>query len=445
MTCKAINTDLYQLTMLASYFHQGMHEQSAVCEMFVRRLPENRNFLLAAGLKQVTDYLSDLKFTDAQIEHLKTIPALRKAMNRGFVEYLRGFRFTGMVHAMPEGTAFFANEPIVRVEAPLGQAQLVETFILSTINHQTMIASKAARMVLAAHGKPLLEFGTRRTGSESAVLAARAAYIAGFEGTSNVEASYTYDVPARGTMAHMYIMASKDEKTAFKAYADTFGDSTYLVDTYDISNGIRNALEAAGDNVKAIRIDSGDLAKVTVEARGLLDSLGREDVKIILSSDLDEYALYNFSTDDVPYDGAGIGTKLVASEDAPSLGGVYKLVQIEGRPVAKFSANKVTYPGPKQVYRKKNYSKDLLGLSESSYDFLDCEKLLVPVMIKGKAIHDESISAMRTRARNSLKSLPDSLKAIKSTQTIEPYKVEPTVKLLKMLDNCRIARESSND
>ena len=239
----ALHTDLYQLTMLASYFHQGRHEERAVCEMFVRRLPKNRRFLLVAGLEKALRYLEGLRFTDRQIDTLQQIPGFKKAMTQPFMEYLRGFRFTGDVDAMPEGTVAFENEPLVRVQAPLGEAQLVETFLLSAINHQTMIASKAARVVLALGDKTALEYGTRRTHPDAAVDVARAAYIAGFEATSNVEAFDAFGVPARGTMAHMYIMGSSSEREAFAQYAKLFDNSTYLVDTYDTLEGVKNALD----------------------------------------------------------------------------------------------------------------------------------------------------------------------------------------------------------
>ena len=267
MTTHALHTDLYQLTMLASYFHQRQHEERAVCEMFVRRLPKSRRFLVAAGLQRALQYLRTLRFTDSQVEALREVPHLKKAMTPDFVEYLRAFRFTGDVWAMPEGTLAFENEPLLRVEAPLGEAQLVETYLLSTLNHATMIASKAARVVLALGGRPALEFGTRRTHPEAAVDVARAAYIAGFEASSNVEAFERFGVPTRGTMAHMYIMASSSEREAFQHYGSLFPRSTYLVDTYDTVEGVKVALDAMGEGVTGVRLDSGDLASLSREVR----------------------------------------------------------------------------------------------------------------------------------------------------------------------------------
>lgn len=433
----ALHTDLYQITMMLSYFQSGKANVPAKCEMFTRRLPKNRRFMLVAGLNKVLDYLEQLHFTDAQIEALKEIPALRKAFTRDFENYLRNFKFTGTVHAVPEGTVLFENEPFLRVEAPLAQVQLVETFILSAINHQTMVASKAARMVLAAEGRPLMEFGTRRTHCESAVDAARAAYIAGFVGTSNVEAFYRYDVPVRGTMAHMLVMASNNEREAFKQYGKVFENSTYLIDTYDTMQGLENALDVLGDNISAVRIDSGDLVVMTRKVKEVLKEKGRQDIKVILSSDLDEYALVELSGTE--YDGAGIGTKLVTSEDSPSLGGVYKLVEIEGRPVAKFSTNKVTYPGPHQIYREINDGKfvnDIIGNEkEDSYDFLKKERLLIPVMAGGKRNHFERLGDIAARARQQLESLPDAAKTIVGPEYHYPVDVSDNLKTL--LQRCK--------
>lgn len=442
MSLRALHTDLYQLTMLASYFHRGMHETPAVCEMFVRRMPPNRRFLVVCGLEQALDYLEGLRFSDAQIEALREIPALRGAMSHAFVEYLRAFRFRGSVFAMPEGTLAFENEPFVRVEAPLGEAQLVETALLSILNHQTLIASKAARVVLAAKGRPVLEFGSRRTHGDAAVDVARAAYIAGFEGSSNVEAFYRYQVPARGTMAHMYVMASDDEEEAFRRYGELFSRSTYLVDTYDTLTGTQRALDAVGDDLAAVRIDSGDLALMSKKVRALLKARGREDVKIVLSSDLDEYELARLD-EAGDFDAAGVGTRLATSDDAPSLGGVYKLVRIGDRPVAKFSEQKITYPGAHQVYRHSKdgrFSFDHLGMTEEkSYEFVGAEPLLVPVMAGGDVLHREPIHEMRRRAREGLERLPDALREIGEREAAHRaiYPVRPSEQLLAVLARCK--------
>ncbi len=437
-----LHTDLYQLTMLAAYFHRGMHEQRAVCEMFVRRLPLNRRFLVVGGVQRVLESLRELRFTDAQIDTLRQVPALKKALTWDFVEYLRAFRFTGDVHAMPEGTVAFENEPFLRVEAPLGEAQLVETFILSTVNHQTMIASKAARCVLAAKGRPLLEFGTRRTHPDAAVDVARQAYIAGFEGSSNVEAFARFDVPARGTMAHMFIMASQSEEEAFKTYGALFPHSTYLVDTYDTLKGVERALDAVGDGVTSVRLDSGDLATLSLQVRALLKARGREDVKIVLTSDLDEYEMVRLQAEGT-FDSAGVGTRLATSDDAPSLGGVYKLVSIGDRPVAKFSASKITWPGAHQVYRHEKSGRfvfDHLGLvKEPSFEFVDSTPLLVPAMKDGKLLLDETIHQMRARCREQLAKLPDDVRAIgpKSDAHGSVYEVRASDQLRALLESLK--------
>lgn len=447
MNTHALNTDLYQLTMLASYFHRDMHNAPAICEMFVRRLPKNRRFLVAAGLEQVLDYLANLRFTDAQIESLRQVPDLRKAMTPEFEQYLRSFHFTGNVWAVPEGTVFFEKEPVIRVEAPLGEAQLIETFLLSTVNFQTMIASKAARVVLAARNRPVLEFGSRRTHGDAAVSVARAAYIAGFAGSSNVEAFHRYDVPARGTMAHMYIMASEDEGEAFKSYSELYPQSTYLVDTYDTLSGVKKALETVGEGVSAVRLDSGNLAELSHAVRIHLEQVERTDVKIVLSSDLDEYELLRLNEEGT-YDAAGVGTRLATSDDAPSLGGVYKLVQVKERPVAKFSEGKVTYPGPHQVYRfvdqqSGKFTNDIIGMStgERSFPFLGSQELLIPVVEKGKVIHRETIHEMRGRTMEQLNKLPEELQVIERSDAHESfYKVEPSERLSGLLEATRKAQ-----
>lgn len=442
----ALHTDLYQLTMLAAYWHRGVHEQRAVCEMFVRRLPPNRRFLVVAGLQHVLEYLRALRFTDAQLEALREVPALKKALTHDLVEYLRAFRFRGDVWAMPEGTVAFENEPFLRVEGTLAEAQLVETYVLSTVNHATMIASKAARCVLAARGRPVLEFGTRRTHPAAAVDVARAAYIAGFEASSNVEAFARFDVPARGTMAHMFVMSSPSERDAFATYAELYPKSTYLVDTYDTLQGVENALAAAGESVVAVRLDSGDLASLSKQVRALLHARGRADVKIVLTSDLDEYEIARLDQEG-DFDSAGVGTRVATSDDAPSLGGVYKLVQVGDRPVAKFSASKVTWPGAHQVYRHEKegrFAFDHLGLvKEPSYEFVDSTPLLVPAMKEGRVVHDEDIHAMRARCRAQLAKLPPGVAAIapRTTSYEKIYEVRPSDQLAALLETLRRERQ----
>lgn len=443
-TTHALHTDLYQLTMLAAYFHHGEAERKATCELFVRRLPKNRRFLVVAGLERALRYLEELRFTDAQIEGLRQVPGLRKAMSPSFVEYLRAFRFRGDVWAMPEGTIAFENEPLLRVEGDLGEAQLVETFLLSCLNHQTMIASKAARIQLALKGRSALEFGSRRTHYAAAVDVARCAWIAGFEATSNVEAFDAFGIPARGTMAHMFIMAADTEKQAFTKYSKIFPNSSYLVDTYDTLEGVKAVLDTVGPDVSSVRLDSGDLATLTKQTRALLKERKREDVKIVVSSDLDEYEIERLIAEG-DFDVAGVGTRLATSDDAPSLGGVYKLTQIDGRPVAKFAEGKVTYPGAHQVYRHEKdgrFAFDSLGFTkEPSFEFVGSTPLLVEAMKAGRPTPrfavggDETLATMRARCKDGIAQLPDVVKVIgPRTDTHEKhYEVRPSNALVKML------------
>ncbi len=361
----ALRTDLYQLTMAAGYFHRGMTGAVATCEMFVRRLPRRRRYLLAMGLERLLGYLEGLRFDEEEIAYLATIPALRDAMTPAFSAYLRDFRFTGDVWAVPEGTVVFANEPMVRVRAPIVEAQIVETFLLSAINHATMVASKAARVVHAAGlqngptprpAAEVMEFGTRRTHPDAAVDAARAAYCAGFSGTSNVEAGRRFGVPVLGTAAHMWTMAHATEEEAFAGYVATFPSaSILLIDTYDTLRGARRAAEVAGDKLKGVRLDSGDLYALSRAVRTILDEHGCPTARIVASGDLNEHRIAELRAAGAPIDVYGVGTDLVTSIDAPSLGGVYKLVEIdrggETTPIAKFSEGKATLPGAHQVHR----------------------------------------------------------------------------------------------
>jgi nicotinate phosphoribosyltransferase len=288
----ALHTDLYQLTMAAGYFHRGMTQATACCEMFVRRLPKRRRYLLAMGLERVLRYLEGLRFTREQIAYLATVPALRDAMTPDFQAFLAGFSFTGDVAAMPEGTVAFAGEPMVQITAPLVEAQIVETFLLSAVNHATMVASKAARVVQAAGSAQVIEFGGRRTHPEAAVDAARAAYAAGCVGTSNVEAGMRFGVPVMGTAAHMWTMAHPSEEAAFEGYTAVFPSaSILLIDTYDTLRGAERAARIARDKLKGVRLDSGDLLVLSRAVRAILDEHGCTSAKIVASGDLNEYRI----------------------------------------------------------------------------------------------------------------------------------------------------------
>ncbi len=418
----ALCTDLYQLTMAAGYFHRGMTGAVATCEMFVRRLPRRRRYLIAMGLERVLAYLEGLRFTEEEIAYLGTVPSLRDAMTPAFADYLRALRFTGDVDAMPEGTAAFAHEPMVRVRAPLVEAQLVETFLLSAINHATMIASKAARVVEAAGSASVIEFGTRRTHPDAAIDAARAAYAVGFAGTSNVEAGRRFGVPVTGTAAHMWTMAHASEEEAFEGYTAVFPNaSILLIDTYDTLRGASRAAKIAKEKLKGVRLDSGDLLELSRGVRAILDEHGCTTAQIVVSGDLNEIRIAELRAAGAPIDTYGVGTDLVTSLDAPALGGVYKLVELEQggtkRPIAKFSEGKATFPGAHQVLRFHDaagkIARDLVTLADEPADpaWGDAPTpLLVPVMRGGKrTAKAEPIAAIRARAKQSLASLPPDL------------------------------------
>ena len=366
----ALSTDLYELTMAAGY-HAAGERASASFELFVRELPATRGYLVAAGLEQAISYLETWRCTPDEVAYLRTVPALRGAEPTFFDDYLRNLRFTGDVWAMPEGTPVFAGEPLVRVTAPLPEAQLVETALLATILFQTTVASKAARVREAAGERGVIEFGGRRAhGLEAARDAARAACLAGCQATSNVDAGYRYGVPVSGTMAHSWVMAHPDELTAFFRYAAVYGPrSVLLIDTYDPIAAAR-LIVGAGLRPAAVRLDSGDLADLSRAVRGVLDAGGLADTEILVSGDLDEHTVAALVSSGAPIDAFGVGTALSTSSDAPSLSGVYKLVEIERagamRPLMKLSPGKRTDPGAKQVWRvygPKGPVRDVVGLA----------------------------------------------------------------------------------
>jgi nicotinate phosphoribosyltransferase len=355
MPVTPLATDLYQLTMLAGYFHTGRHTRPATFELFTRRLPPNRNCLLFAGLDQALDYLEGLQFTPAELEWLSMQPAF-SGVDRAFFEFLRTFRFTGDVWALAEGTPFFPNEPMIRITAPLAEAQIVETALLAIVNFQTTIASKALRVVHAAAGRPVMEFGARRAhGLDAALYAARAAHLAGCASTSFVEAGRRFGIPLSGTMAHSWILAAENERDAFTEFAAVFGsNAVLLLDTYDVARAVDTVIDS-GLRPSAIRLDSGNLLTLARSVRSSLDTGGLAATRIIVSGDLDEFKIQQLIAAGAPIDAYAVGTALTTSEDAPALGGVYKLVEVEGpggvRMVWKRSAGKRTQPGAKQVWR----------------------------------------------------------------------------------------------
>ena len=385
-----LSTDLYELTMAAGYHAAGRMPRASF-ELFVRALPPTRGYLVAAGLEQALDYLGSWRFTAEDVAYLRTVPALAGAGPAFFDEYLSRLRFTGDVWAIDEGVPVFAGEPLVRVTAPLAEAQLVETALLSTVLFQTMIASKAARVVEAAGGRAVIEFGGRRAhGAEAAMLAARAACLAGFQATSNLDAGRRFGLPVSGTMAHSWVLAQPDELTAFRRFLGLHGPrSTLLIDTYDPLAAARSIVEA-GLRPGAVRLDSGDLGPLSRAVRATLDAGGCAATQILASGDLDEHRIAELAGSGAPIDGFGVGTAVSTSWDAPSLSGVYKLVEIERdgamTPLTKHSPGKTNLPGAKQVWRTgppDAAAGDVIGLPGEA---ASGRPLLRPVMRRGERI-----------------------------------------------------------
>jgi nicotinate phosphoribosyltransferase len=437
ITESALLTDLYQLTMVQAYLDADM-TSTAVFELFVRKLPKGRNFLLAAGLEQVIEHLECLSFTQSEIEWIERTGGF----NRRCLDYLAGFRFSGDVHAMPEGTVFFPDEPIIRVTAPIMQAQIVETRIVNLLNFETIVASKAARCVLAAPGKLLVDFGLRRAhGAEAGLLAARAAYIAGFDGSSTVLAGQRFDIPVFGTMAHSFIQAHQTEREAFTNFAlSRPRDVTFLLDTYDTEAAARKlvdiapALKARGVGIRSVRLDSGDLATLAFAVRAILDAGGLHEVRIFASGGLDEKELAHLLGTGAPIDGFGVGTALVVSADAPALDCAYKLQEYAGQPRRKRSAGKATWPGRKQVFRHYDadgrISRDVLTIEG---DAQSGEPLVVQVVSQGKRVGmPEPLAVIRNRTLTEMDSLPVRLRGLEDSA--QPMQVEKAAALRQVAD-----------
>jgi nicotinate phosphoribosyltransferase len=410
-------TDLYQLNMIQAYLDHG-ETKTAVFEFFVRKLPAGREFLVAAGLEQALDFLEHLRFSPEELDWLKGNGRFKK----GLLDYLVDLRFTGDVHAMPEGTVFFANEPILRVTAPLPEAQLAETRLINIIHFQSLIAAKAARMVLSAPGKLLVDFGLRRAhGAEAGLFAARASYIAGFAGTATTLASKLYGIPIYGTMAHSFIQAFDDESTAFEAFARSRPENLILlIDTYDTERAARKVaslatrLKTAGITVRGVRLDSGDLVALSKSVRRILDDGGLDDVTIFASGGLDENELVRIVREQAPIDGFGIGTSLTTSFDAPALDCAYKLQEYAGLPRRKRSTGKATWPGRKQVWRRYGpdgrMRQDILSLEN---DAQPGEPLIQAVMKNGHRLQPgPSLAELQSRAARDLERLPEPLRRL---------------------------------
>lgn len=408
----ALFTDLYELSMAQAYVADGV-TAPADFELFFRDTGTARGYVLAAGLETVLDWLERFRLTRAELDYLASLGHFTDR----FLDWLAAARFDGEVHAVAEGTAVFPSEPLLRVRAPLPLAQLLETRVLNALNYESLIATKAARIVDAAAGRSVVDFGARRAhGTDAAVAAARASWIGGCGGTSNMVAGRRYGLPVVGTMAHSYVEAFPDELASFRAFAAHYPETTLLVDTYDTLGGVRNVIRLAGEigegfRVQAIRIDSGDLAALSRDARALLDRAGLEAVKILVSGGLDEHRIAALVADGAPVDGFGVGTDLVVSRDLPSLDCAYKLVAYDDRPRMKASSGKASLPGAKQVFRHRDGERmagdTITGADETS----DGEPLLRPVMRDGRRLEPaEPLETIRERARAQREALPDDLR-----------------------------------
>jgi nicotinate phosphoribosyltransferase len=417
-------------------------EEPAVFEFFVRKLPAKRAFLMAAGLEQVLDYLEHLRFQPDELNWL----AGSGRFSTAFIDYLARLRFTGDVHAMPEGTIFFPDEPIVRITAPLPQAQLVETRLMNLLHFQTLVASKAARSVLVASGKPLVDFGLRRAhGAEAGLLAARASYLAGFSGTATVEAGHFFGIPLYGTMAHSFVQAHTDEMEAFEHFAHAQpAHLVLLIDTYDTEAAagkvvaLAPRLKQKGINVKGVRLDSGDLAEHATKVRRILNDGGLADVQIVASGNLDEYALQALIASNAPIDSFAVGTAMTTSADAPYLDCAYKLQEYAGRPCRKRSEGKATWPGRKQVYRHygadNRIAKDIVTLAD---DPQEGEALVQPAMRGGQRLAPPSpLSELRERAATELARLPEHLRRLQDSPPVPVQISQSLLNLAKSVDAC---------
>lgn len=428
---QAMLVDLYQLTMVQGYWREGMQDD-AVFSLFARRLPPQRNYLLACGLADALHYLETARFTDAAIDYLASLPGF----SPDFLRWLRGFRFTGDVFAVPEGTPVFPDEPIVEVVAPIAEAQLAETFLMNQLHFQTVVASKASRVVTAAAGRAVVDFGLRRMhGADAGLRSARAFHIAGVAATSNVLAGQIHGVPVAGTLGHSYIQAHDREIDAFRAFLSLYPEAVLLVDTYDTVGGVETVIQVArelGDDFRArgIRLDSGDLFDLAGRARRLLDAAGLERVEIFASGGLDEHRIAGLLARGAPIDGFGVGTSMGVSTDAPAFDVAYKLTEYGGRGRLKMSPGKPILPGPKQVFRVEERGRavrDVIGRREEN---LPGRPLLRPVMRRGERLPagDEALDTARDRARRELAGLPDAVRAIDPADPPFPVDISPSLR-----------------
>ncbi len=405
-------TDLYQLTMMQSYYDWDM-DKEAVFEFFFRDLPERRRFMVACGLEQTLNYLEKLHFTKEEIDFLYQ----DGRFSDDFLDRLRDFSFTGAIHGLPEGTVFFGNEPVLRVTAPLPQAQLVETRLINILQFQTMIASKAVRMTQVMPDKGLVDYGLRRAhGGEAGLFAARASYVAGFAGTATVAAGKAFGIPTYGTMAHSFVQAHDSEEEAFYHFALSHPENcVFLLDTYNTEKAVAKVialasrLAAKNISIKGVRLDSGDLIGLARRVRTLLDDAGLVEVQILASGDIDEYVLKEIRDQEAPIDGFGIGSKMTTSADQPCFNCSYKLVEYGGRGRRKLADRKTTWPGRKQIFRQydgETMCGDVIGLEEET---LSGQALIKQYMAAGKRIKASSLTEARELLQNQLRQLPGDL------------------------------------
>jgi len=438
-----LSTDFYQLTMGAAYYQYNLDnhikekDDIAVFNYFVRKYPKNRNYLIFAGLEQVIHYLQNARFSKKTIEFLRKKDVFKEIDSSFFDEYLPKFKFKLDVWAMKEGNFFFPNEPIMKIQGPMFHAQLVETYILNVINYQTIVASKASRIKNIAQQKTLLEFGTRRSHSPLAgVYAARASYVAGFNGTSNVIADIELGINSSGTMAHSFVQKFDNEMESFDVYTNIYGDnSILLIDTYDTEQAAKK-ISKFKNSIKAVRIDSGDLVEHAKKVRKILDENGCEKVQIVASSDLNEYKIKKILESNAPIDAFGIGTELATSRDDPTIAGVYKLIEHNNKPKIKISEDKLTYPGKKQIYRIYNkqgeFIEDFLTL-DSEPAPPNSEALLILVMKEGNLITElPNLNNIQKYYNENIEKLPNKFKELEENQI---FKVRISKKLSELTNS----------
>lgn len=428
----AMMLDLYELTMAQAYWSEGM-EETATFSLFFRKMPKHRNFILACGQQQVARIVESLRFSQEHIDRLRSL----EKFEPDFLDWLRRFRFSGSIHALPEGTPVFPQEPLLEVEAPIAEAQMLESLLMNYVHLESMLASKAARLVQAAGDKPIVDFGMRRMhGLDAAYRGVRAFRIAGLSGTSNVLAGLDHGLPIRGTMAHSFVQACEDEMTAFRAYARLYPGTTLLVDTYDTEKAVQDIIRWMTDapeiDIGAIRLDSGDLGAQAVSCRKMLDEAGFKQIRIMASSGLDEYKIAELQAQGAPLDGFGVGTAVGASNDAPALELAYKLTEYAGRPRMKNSPGKQSYPGRKQVYRQQDENGNFVGDVITHRDeSVEGAPLLVPTLWAGRAVEGAiaSIEDAAEASREAVARLPERLRQL---EVVEPYPVSISDRLDKL-------------